>query len=52
MLRVEGGNNYKLPQMHKDCMRRLGVFPMVIDLDVDLYEEIDSRAECELGLIG
>nr|CCA27213.1 transposase putative [Albugo laibachii Nc14] len=43
VLRVKGGNNYKLPRMHKDCMRRLGLLPTVIDLDVDLYEEIVSR---------
>lgn len=42
VLRVKGGNNYKLPRMHKDYMRHLGVLPTVIDLDVDLYDEIVS----------
>lgn len=29
--------------MRKDYMRRLGILPTVVDLDVDLYDEVVFR---------
>ena len=43
VLRVKGGNNYKMPRMHKDGMRCLDVLPTAIDRDADLYDDTVSR---------
>lgn len=45
ILRVGGGNNYKLPRMGKDRMRRVGVLPTVIDVDIDLYDALTSQCQ-------
>ncbi|VFQ97172.1 unnamed protein product, partial [Cuscuta campestris] len=38
VMKVEGGNNYKVPHMGKDAMHRNGTLPYVLQLEEGLYE--------------
>lgn len=39
ILRVKGGNNYKIPHLNKQRLRNLGLLPMFLEVDKDLIKD-------------
>ncbi|XP_041995853.1 uncharacterized protein LOC121745970 [Salvia splendens] len=60
ILRVKGGNNYKIPHMNKQRLRNLGLLPMFLEVDKDLIRdslnylllpENDAGADIDLSFL-
>jgi hypothetical protein len=45
ILREDGGNQYKLPHLGKDKLRKSGVLPRVLEADHDLYDKVKAMLE-------
>ena len=40
VMKIGGGNDYKIPHMYKDGLERAGNLPNVLDCDCELYESV------------
>jgi hypothetical protein len=40
IMKIGGGNGYKIPHMYKDGLERAGCLPNVLDCDRELYESV------------
>lgn len=40
VMKINGGNRYKLPHMNKSRLEALGILPDRLDLEPELYEQV------------
>ncbi|WZZ39489.1 hypothetical protein YC2023_035748 [Brassica napus] len=46
IMKIGGGNNYKIPHLKKDTLEREGLLPVQMDCDPNLVEEAMNYVAC------